>query len=345
MGSSSSKPSPAPEKVPWWGALILSIISAIVGVAGTVAYINGASAPAGPAGFSTLMTDTITYLPHILVLTGIFADIFTMSGVYSIPSLIGILSIPAHFLFKFLWEGLNGLIGDAIRLANTRAGRPPPGGPPGAAAAAAAASPLAAAVLGTPPPPTTTPGGARRGGAITNYSGCEIQGFEGLRSNWAPQGLVVTSTIFWYYLIDLITNRSILDSVATMVVFVIFTGLQVFVLKTCDNLTGSVFVKALISAVEGLFLGGIGFVIVQASDPTRLPSSVLPKGPTLSSLTKNANGQYVDTSGNVYVQGPDGRAVLQSDMAQACSGSSGGGGLSSAIAGGLYGGSAAATCS
>lgn len=342
MGSSSSKPSPAPEKVPWWGALILSIISAIVGVAGTVAYINGASAPAGPAGFSTLMTDTITYLPHILVLTGIFADIFTMSGVYSIPSLIGILSIPAHFLFKFLWEGLNGLIGDAIRLANTRARVPSPGAPPGsgasAASASAAASPLAAAVLGSPYRPRT-------GGAITNYSGCEIQGFEGLRSNWAPQGLVVTSTIFWYYLLDLVTNRSILDSVATMVVFVIFTGLQVFVLKTCDNLTGSVFVKALISAVEGLFLGGIGFVIVQASDPTRLPSSVLPKGPTLSSLTKNANGQYVDTSGNVYVQGPDGRAVLQSDMAQACSGSSGGGGLSSAIAGGLYGGSAAATCS
>jgi hypothetical protein len=299
------------------------------------------------------MTDTITYLPHILVLTGIFADIFTMSGVYSIPSLIGILSIPAHFLFKFLWEGLNGLIGDAIRLANTRARVPSPGAPPGSGASAAsasasasaaasplaaAASPLAAAVSGSPYRP-------RRGGAITNYSGCEIQGFEGLRSNWAPQGLVVTSTIFWYYLIDLITNRSILDSVATMVVFVVFTGLQVFVLKTCDNMTGSPFVKALISAVEGLFLGGIGFVIVQASDPTRLPSAVLPKGPALSSLTKNASGQYVDASGNVYVQGPDGRAVLQSDMAQACSGGSGGGGLSSAIAGGLYGGSAAATCS
>jgi hypothetical protein len=327
MGSSSSKPSPAPEKVPWWGALILSIISAIVGVAGTVAYIKGASAPAGPPGFSTLMTDTITYLPHILVLTGIFADIFTMSGVYSIPSLIGILSIPAHFLFKFLWEGLNGMIGDAVRLASARPMPPPPAGPP-------PARPFNADALDL-----------FRGGAITNYSGCEIQGFEGLRSNWAPQGLVVTSTIFWYYLIDLITNRSILDSVATMVVFVVFTGLQVFVLKTCDNMTGSPFVKALISAVEGLFLGGIGFVIVQASDPTRLPSAVLPKGPALSSLTKNANGQYVDTSGNVYVQGPDGRAVLQSDMAQACSGGSGGGGLSSAIAGGLYGGSAAATCS
>lgn len=343
MGSSSSKPSPAPEKVPWWGALILSIISAIVGVAGTVAYIKGASAPAGPPGFSTLMTDTITYLPHILVLTGIFADIFTMSGVYSIPSLIGILSIPAHFLFKFLWEGLNGLIGDAIQLANTRAGGPPPGGPP--RPPASPKPPRPGIGMGPPEPFNAAAMNLFRGGAITNYSGCEIQGFEGLRSDWAPQGLVVTSTIFWYYLIDLITNRSILDSVATMVVFVIFTGLQVFVLKTCDNMTGSPFVKALISAVEGLFLGGIGFVIVQASDPTRLPSSVLPKGPTLSSLTKNANGQYVDASGNVYVQGPDGRAVLQSDMAQACSGSSGGGGLSSAIAGGLYGGSAAATCS
>ena len=112
-------------------------------------------------------------------------------------------------------------------------------------------------------------------------------------------------------------NRNVLDSIATMLAFALFFGLQVMQLKTCDDLAGSVAVKSVIALAEGLLIGGTGYGIVQASVPNRLPSAVLPQGPSLSSLTQNAEGQYVDASGNVYVIGPDGRPIPQSFIAAA----------------------------
>ena len=239
-----------------------------------------------------LFTDIVTFLPHILVLFGVLADIFTLQGVYSIPSLVGLSSIPLHYVFQFLWSGVAGLIGDIYNMAMT--------------------APEAAAVK----PPMFT-GTATSGGAMSAWAGCEIYGFEGLKSPYSPQGLVVTSTVFWYYLLDLLMNRNVLDSIATMLAFALFFGLQVMQLKTCDDLAGSVAVKSVIALAEGLLIGGTGYGIVQASVPNRLPSAVLPQGPSLSSLTQNADGQYVDASGNVYVIGPDGRPIPQSFIAAA----------------------------
>jgi len=303
---------PPPKDVPWWGALILAILTAIVSVIGTIYALRGQTpAVSGPPGIGALFTDTITYLPHILILFGVLADIFTMSGVYSIPSLVGILSIPAHYGLQFVWTGAQAMVSDIYKLATT-------------------------APAGDPSPPST----ARPvGGAITNYSGCEIQGFESLKSPFAPQGLVVTSTIFWYYLLDLLMNRNILDGVGTIVTFVVFVGFQVFELKTCEDLAGSVAVKTLISLIEGIIIGGIGYSVVQMYAPNRLPSSLLPQGPSASSLTKNAQGQMVDSSGNVYVIGPNGQVIPQSFVAQACSGGTSGG-----SGGGTIGASGAGTC-
>jgi len=234
-----------------------------------------------------LFTDIITFLPHILVLFGVLADIFTLQGVYSIPSLVGLSSIPIHYVLQFLWTGVAGLIGDIYKMAMT--------------------TPEAAPVR----PPLFT-GTATSGGAMSAWAGCEVYGFEGLKSPYAPQGLVVTATIFWYYLIDLWSNRHGLDSTATALAFPLFFGLQVMQLKTCDDLAGSVAIKSLIALAEGLLIGGTGYGIVQASAPNRLPSSVLPQGPSLSSLTKNADGEYVDAEGNVYIIGPDGRPIPKS---------------------------------
>jgi hypothetical protein len=307
--------------VPWWGALILAILTAIVSVIGTIYALRGQRpAVAGPPGISGLFTDTITYLPHILILFGVLADIFTMAGVYSIPSLVGILSIPAHYGLQFVWTGAQAMVADIYKLATT-------------------------APAGDPTPPSAP---RPVGGAITNYSGCEIQGFESLKSPFAPQGLVVTSTIFWYYLLDLLMNRNILDGVGTIVTFVIFIGFQVFELKTCEDLAGSVAVKTLISLIEGIIIGGLGYSVVQMYAPNRLPSSVLPQGPSAASLTKNANGEMVDSSGTVYVIGPNGQPIPKSFVAQACagggSGGSGGSGGGSGGVGGMYGASGAGSC-
>jgi hypothetical protein len=302
---------PPPKDVPWWGALILAILTAIVSVIATLYWVKGTrpSVPGAPPGVGVLFTDIITFLPHILVLFGVLADIFTLQGVYSIPSLIGLASIPIHYVLQFLWTGVAGLIGDIYKMAMTTP------------EAAAAAKPLftgsnTGANVGRTPV---------TGGAMSAWAGCEVYGFEGLKSPYAPQGLVVTATIFWYYLIDLWSNRHGLDSTATALAFPLFFGLQVMQLKTCDDLAGSIAIKSLIALAEGLLIGGSGYGIVQASAPNRLPSSVLPQGPSLSSLTKNAAGEYVDAEGNVYIIGPDGRPIPKSFITAATTPPSAGG--------------------
>jgi hypothetical protein len=183
------------------------------------------------------------------------------------------------------------------------------------------------------------------GGAMSAWSGCEIYGFQSLQSPYAPQGLVVTATIFWFYLLDLWMNRNGLDSVATALAFPLFFGLQVWQLSSCEKFSESVAAKSAIALVEGLIIGGTGYGIIQSSIPDRLPSSVLPTVPRLSSMRKNPDGSYTDSSGNEYIVGPDGRPVSKKFLAQATNpilNSSGvtGGGLGS----GVLNGASATSC-
>ena len=297
---------PPPSDVPWWGALILAVLTAIVSVIGTVLFLRGGSAsvPGAPPGIGQIFTDIITFIPHILILFGVLADIFTLQGCYSIPSLVGLASLPLHKLAEFLWMGVATLLNDVYRLAMTT---PAPAAP------------------------------ATSGGAMSAWPGCDIYGFEYFHSRYAPQGLVVTSTIFWYYLIDLFMNRNILDSIAAIIAFILFFGLETMQLKTCKDFTDSVWIKAFIALSEGFFIGGTGYAIVQSSAPNRLPSAVLPQGPNLSSLTKNADGSYSDSTGAVYIVGPDGRPIPKSFIAAATAGASS---ATGAVAGALSGASA-----
>lgn len=292
---------PPPSDVPWWGAFILAVLTSIVSVIGTVLFLRGGSrnVPGAPPGMGQIFTDVITFIPHILILFGVLADIFTLQGCYSIPSLIGLASLPLHKLMEYLWLGVATVLGDVYRLAMTA------------------------------PPPAAL---VAKGGAMSAWSGCDVYGFEYFHSRYAPQGLVVTSTIFWYYLIDLFMNRNILDSVAAIVAFILFFGLEVMQLKSCPDFTDSVWIKAFIALSEGFFIGGVGYAIVQSSAPNRLPSAVLPQGPSLASLTKNADGSYSDQSGEVYIVGPDGRPIKKSFIAAATAGATaaGAGGLSTA---------------
>jgi hypothetical protein len=280
---------PPPKDVPWWGAFILAVLTAVVSVIGTIFFLRGSTpgAPGAPPGMGQIFTDIITFIPHILILFGVLADIFTLQGVYSIPSLVGLLALPVHKAMEYLWLGVATVLGDAYRLAMTA------------------------------PPPAAAP---RTGGAMSAWPGCDVYGFEYFHSRYAPQGLVVTSTIFWYYLIDLFMNRNILDSVAAIFAFMLFFGLETLQLKMCKDFTDSVWIKAFIALSEGFFIGGVGYAIVQSSAPNRLPSAVLPQGPSLASLTKNADGSYTDASGEVYIVGPDGRPIKRSFIAAATSG-------------------------
>ena len=290
-------PPPPQEMIPWWAALVTAIITAIVSVLGTLYYLKGSrpSMPNAPPGVSVLFTDAITFLPHILILFGILADIFTLRGAYSIPSLIGLLSVVIHYAMQFLWSGVTAMIGDLYTLIMT-----PPKDVPDITAMFTGSN--TGAQVGRSP---------IAGGAMSGWNGCEVYGFESLKSPYAPQGLVVTASIFWYYLLDLWINRDGLDSVATALAFPLFFGLQVWQLNTCDNMIGSVAIKSVIALAEGFIIGGTGYGIVQSTIPDRLPSFGLPKTPLLSSMTKNADGTYTAKDGTVYVIGPNGEPVPQ----------------------------------
>jgi hypothetical protein len=318
---------PPPSDVPWWGALILAVLTSIVSVIGTILFLRGQkpAVPGAPPGIGMIFTDAITFLPHILILFGILADIFTLQGVYSIPSLVGLSSIPLHYAMQFLWTGVAAFLGDVYKMAMT------------APEATSATVPLftgsnTGANVGNAPRTV--------GGAMSAWTGCEVYGFESLKSPYAPQGLVVTATIFWYYLLDLFMNRDGLDSVATALAFPLLFGLQVMQLKTCENIAGSVVMKSIIALAEGFIIGGTGYGIVQSSIPDRLPSSVLPQGPSLSSMTKNADGSYTGRDGKIYVVGPDGRPIPQSFFTDTAKSSA----AAQADAKALFGAAAVSTC-
>jgi len=289
----ATEPLPPPKDTPWWGVLIVAIIVSIVSVIGTL-YATRPVTAAAPSGFGPLLTDSITFLPHILILFGVFADIFTMQGAYSIPSLVGICSIPINSLMSMLLDGVNVMFVDLVSLARTRMAGP-----------------------GAPAPPLA--GGLRGGGGMDAWDGCTIKGFEYFKSEYAPQGLVVTATIFWYYLLDLMVNRNPLDSALTWIAFILFFGLQALQLKDCKELAMSFFVKTFIAFAEGFIIGGIGYGIVQSTIPTRLPSAVLPQGPNITSLDRQSDGTYKDKAGNEYIVGPDGRPIAKSFIESAMS--------------------------
>jgi hypothetical protein len=335
-------PPPDAKDVPWWGALILAILTSLVSVIATIYYLRGSAlaVPGAPPGLGLIFTDAITFLPHILILFGVFADIFTLQGAYSIPSLIGLLSIPLHYVFQFLWSGVAAFIGDIMKLIATV-----PAGESGKG--------ISLPNLFKKKEPAVAPAtqfdndvktllGGMRGGAMSGWNGCEVYGFQSLQSPYAPQGLVVTATIFWYYLLDLSMNRNPLDTIATALAFPLFFGLQIWQLSSCEKFSESVAAKSAIALVEGLIIGGTGFGIIQSSIPDRLPSAVLPTVPRLSSMTKNPDGSYTDSDGNEYVIGPDGRPISKKFLAQASNPilNSAGGGVGGLGAGVLNGASA-----
>jgi len=254
----------ASTDVPWWGALILAILTCILSVVLTI-YLKGGNRPTLPGGpKNSLFGDTITYIPHILILFGVFADIFTMKGVYSIPSLVGILAMPASKLMSYLWTGLNTLVVEVISMVMKWFGT--------TAVPATVITPMfsGTSTTGATPGMKEPAQTGQAGGAINNYGGCTIQGFEGMASQYAPQTLVVTATIFAYYMLDLLVNRSASEAATSIVAFIVVYGAQAYI-TSCQ----AGYWPPLTALAEGFLFGGGAFGIVNATAPQRLPSSVL----------------------------------------------------------------------
>lgn len=314
-----TEPKPLYPDIPWWAALVAALLSAVVGVIGTAVFLSGGVSSSAAAAklppMASLAVDTITYMPHIMLLFGVLADMFTYQGVWSIPSIVGLLSIFLNFVMKYFWIGLFSFFERAMDTVNI--GKTKPLVPPGSASGA-------------------TRGGAPPGSFFKNYNGCSVQGFEGFASEYAPQTLVVTATVFSYYLFDNISNRGWVNSIAGIVVFLITYISQIAVLATTAGSDGcgapnpadkTMMLKSdygplqqgIMALAEGLLFGGTSYGIVQTYYPTRLPSSVIsPFGQrSKSELTVGPDGKMYDSNGYPWIVLPNGQTFPDMSSAQA----------------------------
>jgi len=312
---------PEYANTPWWTNLLSILLTAIVSVVGTIYLIGRKNQPAGTpsASVGTFFTDTLTYIPHIMLLFGILADMLTYQGVYSIPSLIGLFSVLLNYFMKFFWAGVSDVF---VKLKDLFAGNAGAGENPIEGAAAAVAS----AVSPSKPanPRTGVPGrNVLSGGGkfFNDYDGCSIQGLSSLRNPYAPQTLVFTATVFSYYIFDLIQNRGWANATAAIVVGGVLFFAEAAVIGNCNQGPDepSRTVQAIASAAEGLLFGGVGYSVVQAFFPGRLPSTAVSPFPkkTPEDLTPAANGGFKDKDGNPYVCLPNGQCYPDLSTASA----------------------------
>lgn len=267
-------------KTPWWTNLVAVFITALFTIIATSVSIPKSTG--GPASFGALITDTALFLPHALILFGILADMFTAEGVYSIPSLIGILSIFLNRFIDLAWLAVAALIDKFGKVAKV-------GG-------------------------VDVPGTTQSGGSVSNYPGCYVQGFEidALKSKYSSQTLVVTITILSYYIFDLLMNKGML-----MASIPIFVGVIIVIMQMSSMSSGGCFqqngllVTTLASLANGLVIGGGSYGIVEAVAPNRLPSKALPSYPRVdvNDLKTDDNGNLVDANGVSWNILPDGTPV------------------------------------
>jgi hypothetical protein len=114
-----------------------------------------------------------------------------------------------------------------------------------------------------------------RGGAAGpgEYDGLKMLAMQDMSEPGTPETLVVTASIMSYYIFDLITNLSLVDSAGAIVAAAVLYGGQAFSIEGGAN-------KAFLSGALGMVIGGAYFGIMSASAPGFLPSSAIPGSKT-----------------------------------------------------------------
>ena len=282
---------PPPElNAPWWATLIAIVLTAAVTayfmLPKTAAPLPGLPAEIPGAGFAV---DTVMYMPHIILLFGVLGDMFTYDGVWSIPSLVGVLSIFLNYAMQYFWKGLQELYYTALDVGKV------------------GSNPVAP-IVGT-----QVGGAVLPGSFFKKYNGCSVQGMEGFATEFAPQTLVITATVFCYYIFDIVRNRGWINGIAPILGFSSVYLLQFGVIKMAGGCGGPYgdMAQAAMALFEGIVFGGSAYGIVQTYAPERLPSSTVSPFPrrNVRDLTTGPDGRMYDSAGNPYVVLPNGQAV------------------------------------
>ena len=106
------------------------------------------------------------------------------------------------------------------------------------------------------------------------YPGCEMMS-ENAVATGSPQTLTVTASILSYYILDLVTNLSLLDATGAIVAGTVLFAGQVAAVSSSECVKDRVVMAAFMSGMYGLIIGGICFMIIGAAAPNFLPSTVL----------------------------------------------------------------------
>lgn len=106
--------------------------------------------------------------------------------------------------------------------------------------------------------------------------GCTVPGFEALESIFAPQGIVLPVSIFTYFFIDFGVNRPPSENIGTAVLFGVYLLTHIFVLWSSDCFKKYYWTSPFITILLGLLIGGalgsIGYGVVYAVKPDKLPT-------------------------------------------------------------------------
>lgn len=290
----------------------------IVGLAVATAAVLGTTGFLGLKAYQFLSglgvpqsgTKLIYYIPVALLAFGAIADIISQTFKFSIGSLVGIVAMIANGLVGM---GLpKGTVAEVVQSATQAAETVADTVTDGSfriPAVGEVASWLPDVPYAAPPPPPLPRTG---GDAISNAALCSFPGLEKFDNKWAPQNILVTTAIMFYYMIGEWesgnANRTVAPGVALLA-----TVLGQIGVRYSAGCLDPIWSPA-VSIVAGAAFGIGGYHIVKAVSGSSTPfiqnqtdkttpggfSSV--EGPPPTDATKPADGsKCAEASGDDFV--------------------------------------------
>lgn len=253
---------------PWLIAVI--VLASILVIREASLYFKGTTTGVS-SGVGQLIlgfiTNFIFYIPIALVLFGVIADIISQTFKFSIGSLIGVSALLLNgFIGMFLATKTVSEVVQAVAEApaavvSNVANAVSEGNP--FISAAPARTPSRAPAVDSDGVPTTNP---FRGG------GKELSTFPGLENfdnKYAPQNILVTTAIMFYYMIGEWDSGNSQRTIAPGISLLITVASQIGIRYSSGLLDP--WWAPLVAIAGGIAAGGIGYGIVKATNKNMLP--------------------------------------------------------------------------